>query len=141
MGVYEGRGQLAKGMKELMAAWMETKSSWKDQNAERFGKIAVQRVPVDDASRVIVEDGAWQADKVYLERIPGEDGDSGWFLGRADGTDGDRKLSMPAGDLLQARQDLKEAMTLPAGYLVVLDTTGVSAVLDEKGADVWAPIK
>jgi len=24
---------------------------------------------------------------------------------------------------------------------VLLDTTGVSAILDEKGKDVWAPIK
>jgi hypothetical protein len=112
-----------------------------EQTRELFGKIAVQRVPVDEAARVIVEDGAWQAEKVYLERVAGEDGDSGWFLGRADGTDGERKLAMPVGDLLQVRQDLKEAMTLPAGYLVVLDATGVSAVLDDKGTDVWAPIK
>ena len=47
MGVYEGRGQLAKGMKELMAAWAETKSSWKDQNAERFEKKHVQPLEMD----------------------------------------------------------------------------------------------
>jgi hypothetical protein len=47
MGVYEGRGQLAKGMKELMAAWMETKSYWKDQNAERFEKKHVQPLEMD----------------------------------------------------------------------------------------------
>ena len=38
MGVYEGRGQLGKSMKELMNAWLETRSSWKDANAERFEK-------------------------------------------------------------------------------------------------------
>jgi hypothetical protein len=38
MGVYEGRGQLGKSMKELMNAWMETRSSWKDANADRFEK-------------------------------------------------------------------------------------------------------
>ena len=47
MGVYEGRGQLAKGMKELMAAWMETKSSWKDQNADRFEKKHIQPLEMD----------------------------------------------------------------------------------------------
>jgi hypothetical protein len=112
-----------------------------EQTRDLFRKIAVKREAPDDAATVIVEDGAWQAEKIYLERVAGENGDSGWFLGRADGTDGARKLSMPVGDLLQARQDLKEAMSLPAGYLVLLDTTGVSAVLDEKGTDVWAPIK
>jgi hypothetical protein len=38
MGVYEGRGQLGKSMKELMNAWLETRASWKDANAERFEK-------------------------------------------------------------------------------------------------------
>jgi hypothetical protein len=38
MGVYEGRGQLGKSMKELMNAWLETRSSWKDANADRFEK-------------------------------------------------------------------------------------------------------
>ncbi|MDB5324219.1 MAG: hypothetical protein JWN40_5850 [Phycisphaerales bacterium] len=38
MGVYEGRGQLGKSMKELMNAWLDTRSSWKDANADRFEK-------------------------------------------------------------------------------------------------------
>ena len=47
MGVYEGRGQLAKGTKELMSAWMDTKTSWKDQNAERFEKKHVLPLEMD----------------------------------------------------------------------------------------------
>jgi hypothetical protein len=47
MGVYEGRGQLAKGMKELIGAWMETKSAWKDQNADRFEKKHIQPLEMD----------------------------------------------------------------------------------------------
>ena len=47
MGVYEGRGQLGKGMKELMAAWMETKTAWKDLNADRFEKKHVQPLEMD----------------------------------------------------------------------------------------------
>jgi hypothetical protein len=47
---------------------------------------------------------------------------------------------MRVGDFLQSRQDLAEVLTLPVGYLVTLDATGVTAVLDEKGTDVWAPI-
>lgn len=38
MGVYEGRGQLGKSMKELANHWQETKSQWKDANADRFEK-------------------------------------------------------------------------------------------------------
>jgi CII-binding regulator of phage lambda lysogenization HflD len=47
MGVYEGRGQLAKGLKELMSAWMECKSSWRDQNAERFEKKHIIPLEMD----------------------------------------------------------------------------------------------
>ena len=120
--------------------------SWKvpvlpDQTRELFGKIAAQRKPPADGERIIVEDGAWQAEKIYLERVAGEDGDTGWYVGRADGLDVDRNLAMPVQDLMQGRHDLKEILGLPAGYLIVLDTTGVSAVLDDKGTDVWAPIK
>jgi len=36
MGVYEGRGQLNKSMKELMHRWIETKSSWDDIRSRQF---------------------------------------------------------------------------------------------------------
>jgi len=36
MGVYEGRGQLSRGMKDLLNRWTEAKSSWDDANSERF---------------------------------------------------------------------------------------------------------
>jgi hypothetical protein len=47
MGVYEGRGQLGKSMKELMNAWLETRSSWKDANAERFEKKHLIPIEMD----------------------------------------------------------------------------------------------
>ena len=36
MGVYEGRGTLAKALKQLEAAWSETLSSWDDIRAREF---------------------------------------------------------------------------------------------------------
>jgi hypothetical protein len=38
MGVYEGRGQLAKGIKELLARWAETKGDWDDSVSQNFEK-------------------------------------------------------------------------------------------------------
>jgi len=38
MGVYEGRGQLGKSIKELLNVWNDTKMTWKDGNSERFEK-------------------------------------------------------------------------------------------------------
>jgi len=36
MGVYEGRGQLTKSMKELMNRWGETRSTWDDAQSREF---------------------------------------------------------------------------------------------------------
>jgi hypothetical protein len=114
---------------------------------ELFGKIASERRPPAAGDLIHVEAGAWDAGKIYLERVPDADdgssaGDSGWYLARADGeASADPALSMTVGSLLQGRPDLTELLALPAGYLIVMDMTSVSAILDEKGKDVWAPIK
>jgi hypothetical protein len=47
MGVYEGRGQLAKAMKDLTQRWGETKMSWTDQKAEEFERRYVQQIEAD----------------------------------------------------------------------------------------------
>ena len=36
MGVYEGRGQIGKSMKELMLRWSETRAAWDDAVAHHF---------------------------------------------------------------------------------------------------------
>jgi hypothetical protein len=110
---------------------------------ELFSKIASERNQPDPALKVIVEQAAWQSKQIFLERVVIEDDrtDSGWFLGRADGQDGGGNISMPIGDLLQSRQDLKEVLTLPSGFLVLIGETGVTTILDDKGKDVWAAIK
>lgn len=36
MGVYESRGQLSKGIKELGNRWLETKGAWDDTVSRRF---------------------------------------------------------------------------------------------------------
>jgi hypothetical protein len=111
---------------------------------ELFSKITNDRHAPDAALKVIVEQGAWTSKQIYLERVAIEDDptdDSGWYVGRADGQDGTGSISMPIGDLLQSRADLKEVLTLPAGYLVLIGETGVTTILDDKGKDVWTGVK
>lgn len=47
MGVYEGRGQLAKAMKNLMLRWAETKSSWDDTASKHFEERYIQNLEMD----------------------------------------------------------------------------------------------
>jgi hypothetical protein len=45
MGVHEGRGQLAKAIKDLNRKWLETKGSWDDNTSVQFEKRHV--VPIE----------------------------------------------------------------------------------------------
>jgi hypothetical protein len=56
MGVYEGRGQLHKALKELMLRWHETKLSWTDVMAEQFEKEQVLPLESDMKTAVSAMD-------------------------------------------------------------------------------------
>ena len=43
MGLYEGRGQLGKLMKDLQNRWHETRLNWDDENAKQFDHIWTNR--------------------------------------------------------------------------------------------------
>jgi hypothetical protein len=47
MGVYEGRGQLAKAVKELQQKWSQTRMSWNDNVAEEFEKRYLEPIEAD----------------------------------------------------------------------------------------------
>ena len=47
MGVYEGRGTLAKGIKQLMLRWSETRMSWDDAAARTFEKKYLEPLEID----------------------------------------------------------------------------------------------
>jgi len=47
MGVYEGRGQLAKAYKNLVMKWQETRSGWTDAAAVQFEKKFLEPLEVD----------------------------------------------------------------------------------------------
>lgn len=47
MGVYEGRGQIGKSMKELMQKWIETKSDWDDSMSEKIENDCLRLLEMD----------------------------------------------------------------------------------------------
>lgn len=42
MGLYEGRGNLNKGLKDLMLRWDSTRSDWSDEVSEQFEKTYLE---------------------------------------------------------------------------------------------------
>ena len=47
MGVYEGRGQLSKALKQLMLRWTETNSYWDDAASKHFEEKFIHSMEVD----------------------------------------------------------------------------------------------
>jgi len=47
MGVHEGRGQLSKAMKELLARWSEATSSWNDARSKQFEEKYITPLAMD----------------------------------------------------------------------------------------------
>ncbi len=56
MGVYEGRGQLGKAIKELNHRWAETKSVWDDPVSRRFEEDFLTPMEVDLRNAVAAMD-------------------------------------------------------------------------------------
>ena len=47
MGLYEGRGQLSKLMKDLQQRWHETRVNWDDEQARRFEERFIKLLEKD----------------------------------------------------------------------------------------------
>ena len=65
MGVYEGRGQLGKLMKDLVLRWNEAKMSWDDAMSDKFEKEHI--IPLETDLRNAV--GAMDQMAVLLSTI------------------------------------------------------------------------
>ncbi|HEX8342994.1 MAG TPA: hypothetical protein VF624_18980 [Tepidisphaeraceae bacterium] len=52
MGLYEGRGNLTKGMKDLMLRWQSTRSNWNDVVAKQFEETYLE--PLETSLRAAV---------------------------------------------------------------------------------------
>ena len=56
MGVYEGRGQLSKAIKQLQMRWQEATSSWNDAASTQFEKKFLEPLDADLRTAVTAMD-------------------------------------------------------------------------------------
>ena len=117
-----------------------------DWQAKALAGLAVARTAIDPDQRVVAHPAVWQQPKLYLERLePTGDDDSGWYVGPA-ADDAEPAADAPPvayeamrlGDVIAARPDLADVLSMPTGTLAVLDAGGPTAVFDVMGLDVWA---
>ena len=98
--------------------------------------------PITGDDQLVVAKGTWSSDRIYLERRPPiRPGDTGWYLGSARSVGIVALYTVRVGDLLESRPDLREILTLPERFLVIIDDEGVRSILTPVGEDLWAAAK
>jgi hypothetical protein len=98
--------------------------------------------PIAGDDHLVVAKGTWSADRIYLERRPpGRPGDAGWYLGSARSVGIVSLYAVRVGELLESRPDLREVLSLPEGFLVIIDNEGIRSILTPVGDDLWAASK
>jgi hypothetical protein len=89
--------------------------------------------------KLVVEQGAAEADEVYFHRTPTTtDGDSGWFLGVARPGERGPLGAATVGDLIRLRPDLVAFVQLPDDHIVFVNGREVRSVVDGANTELWA---
>jgi hypothetical protein len=122
--------------------------AWKVGVMQDWQKAALNGLSIepqlpDLEARVVLAPDIWQGGKIYLERLePTTEADSGWYIGPAndDAPTGEPvpPIAVRLGDLMAARVDFTELLSLPVGSLIVLDAGGPTAIFDQLGLDIWS---
>jgi hypothetical protein len=119
-----------------MAHWSSGEFAAGD--SEALEKLPLERQTLDQAAMVIVGAGVESVRRIYIERVTGSfPGDTGWYLGPAEGAAPTEFFSMRIDELLKARPHFSTLLDLPAGTLIVIDSAGVSAVLNAADEDLF----
>ena len=64
-------------------------------------------------------------------------GDSGWYVGAAEDVASDAYHAARVAELVENRPELRAALGLPVGYLVVLNDAELEALVDARGRLLW----
>ncbi len=139
-GAAERRGA---GQSDVASDWAGI-GALDEQQRRRVSSVAIVAGSPENGQRVVVARGVGRQSRVYIERVisTGPD-DSGWFVGSALAWEADGGQEPAAceaisvGQLLQRRPDFAELLRLPAGFLVVLDSKGLEAIVNPAGKTLW----
>jgi len=103
-------------------------------NTQMFAETVnpdMKREPVPADDKVVIADFSGEVSGIFLERcaVSGA-GDSGWYIGIIDEVKTEKNIAIRITDLLQQCPELEEILTLPVGYLVVIESDAVRAIVE-----------
>ncbi len=116
-----------------------------DWQLKALAGLGVAPAVPDPDHRIVAHPDVWQQPKLFLARLDSTgDDDTGWYVGPAGDADppapeaGVPYQAMRVGDVIAARRDLADFLSLPTGTLAILDAGGPTAVYDALGLDIWS---
>ncbi|MCP4711262.1 MAG: hypothetical protein GY869_21795 [Planctomycetes bacterium] len=102
----------------------------REVSREMVAALEAKRLPAADKDKVVFNQVEQDQTRIYLERIKtNKKGDSGWFIGTVAEVIAEVQ-ALSLGKLLDIRPDLKDILSLPTGFLVVINGEDIEAILD-----------
>jgi hypothetical protein len=115
-----------------------TSGEFAPTDAAKLARLPADTDPLDPAASVILAADVQTAKRIYLERSASSfPGDSGWYIGSADGPAATVYAAIRINDLLKARPQFSSLLSFPIGSLIVIDAAGVAGVLNRDDQDLW----
>jgi hypothetical protein len=113
-----------------------TTPSLQPTESQALGELSINWQFADGTDKVVLARSVAESQGIFLERatIIGQQ-DSGWYIGSLSGGDAALEATTIA-ELVSARRDLERLLALPPGYLVVIDSGGVAAVISDQDQDM-----
>jgi hypothetical protein len=102
-------------------------------------RVGVVPVMTSFQDKIVIAKGALDAISLYMERrAPSpEKGDSGWYIGGRDRSQGTKELeAIYAFQLLKLRPELVETLVLPPGYMAFIEGREISSILNANNEPV-----
>lgn len=92
----------------------------------------------DGSEKILVARLEETPEAFYLERAVETEGDSGWYLGPADGTGSHSYVAVCVTDLIEACPSVEDVLGLPAGTLILVDSQkSTEALVDSDNSVLW----
>lgn len=109
-----------------------------DHHAPAMLPVTARLAP-PEGTRVFVARGLGNAPRLFLHHHPERfsEVDSGWSIAPGQPTEGLEWDAISAAELLKSRPDLADLLGLPRGFSVMIDSSGISDVIDGHRQPAW----
>jgi hypothetical protein len=103
-------------------------------------QLSVEPVATTFQDKIVMDKNCLQSDDLYMHRgeLNALGNDSGWFIGRQGARDPASELeAIYAFQLLKQRPELFPALILPVGYMVMVNSEGIQAIMNANNEKVF----